>query len=88
MDDRKVLLNRVRICDFVLQEIALFLDNNPQNKEALECYQKYLDMQREAREMYVKRYGPLTHTDFAGGNRNLTRRRSICGLMIKSYSTQ
>ena len=40
MDDRKVLLNRVRICDFVLQEIALFLDNNPQNKEALECYQK------------------------------------------------
>ena len=69
MDDRKVLLNRVRICDFVLQEIALFLDNNPQNKEALECYQKYLDMQREAREMYVKRYEPLTHTDFAGGNR-------------------
>lgn len=68
MDDRKVLLNRVRICDFVLQEIALFLDNNHHNQEALDCYKKYLDMEREARETYVKKYGPLTHTDFAGGN--------------------
>lgn len=69
MDDRKVLLNRVRICDFVLQEIALFLDNNPDHKEALECYKKYLDMGREARDMYVKKYGPLSQTDFDGGTR-------------------
>ena len=69
MDDRKVLLNRVRICRFVLQEIALFLDTNPDNQEALDCYKKYLEMEKAATEMYVKKYGPLRQTDFAGGNR-------------------
>ncbi len=66
-DNKAVLLKRVQICDFVLEETALFLDTHPENKEALEYYQKYLDLMNKAKEEYTQKYGPLMRTDYDGG---------------------
>ena len=66
-NNRAVLLKRVQICDFVLEETALFLDTHPENKEALEYYHKYMEIMNKAKEEYTQKYGPLMRTDYDGG---------------------
>jgi len=66
---REVLLHRVQICDFVLQEVALFLDSHPNNQEALEHFRKYCALQKAAKDEYTQKYGPLTRADAACGDR-------------------
>ena len=41
MNERKTLLKRLQIADFVLKEVHLFLDTHPENREALEYFKKY-----------------------------------------------
>lgn len=60
MNDREVLLKRLQVCDFVLKECHLFLDINPDNREALECFNKYQRLRKEALEDYQERFGPIT----------------------------
>lgn len=67
--NRKVLLSRIQVCDFVLIETHLFLDTHPTNKEALAYYSKYLAMRKEAAAQYVAAFGPLTAGEFSGGDR-------------------
>ncbi|BBF44307.1 polypeptide composition of the spore coat protein CotJB [Lachnospiraceae bacterium KM106-2] len=44
-------------------DIALFLDTHPCDKEALETYQHYKSMLKDARSEYTECYGPLLKTD-------------------------
>lgn len=67
MEDKRTLLHRIRVCDFILNETALFLDTHPDCTEALEYYQRHLVMQKEAHEKYVAAYGPLNRGDYQGG---------------------
>lgn len=63
MTNRDTLLKRLQICDFTLTEVALYLDTHPRDKEALAYYHKYLALQKEAKEEYVRKYGPIVHSD-------------------------
>lgn len=63
MNNRETLLKRLQICDFTLMEVALFLDTHPENKEALEYYQKHLALRENTLQEYVKRFGPITQND-------------------------
>lgn len=69
MNEREMLLKRIQICDFALNDTALFLDNNPDNEMALGYYKKYNDIRNQAAAEYVNKYGPLTHSDYDGGER-------------------
>ena len=69
MSEQEVLLNRVRICDFILHETALFLDTHPDCADALAYYRKYLAVREEAAAKYAEQYGPLVVSDAAGGDR-------------------
>lgn len=66
MNDRKTLLHRIQVCDFALNEAGLFLDTHPNDKAALEYYSRYLQMSKDARDEYVKKFGPITTRDYNG----------------------
>lgn len=69
MNEREVLLKRVQVCDFALNDAALFLDTHPEDPDALAFYKKYLDMRKKAAEDYTAKYGPLRKSDYDGGPR-------------------
>ena len=60
MNERNRLLQRIRSADFVLYEIALYLDGHPVNKRALAYYAKQRDSVMALRAEYEQKYGPLT----------------------------
>ena len=68
MNEREVLLKRVQVCDFALNDAALFLDTHPDNTDALAFYKKHLTMREKAIEDYTAKFGPLTKADYDGGS--------------------
>ncbi len=68
MNEQKTLLSRIAICDFILTETALFLDTHPNCAEALDFYEKHLEMKKKAAEEYTQKYGMLKHSDYRGQN--------------------
>lgn len=60
MSDRARLLRKVQMCEFAIQEVALFLDTHPNNKKALAYYHKHREMHEQAVAAYQKSFGPLT----------------------------
>lgn len=69
MAERDILLKRVQVCDFALNDAALFLDTHPEDQMALEHYKKHMEMRTAAAQAYVKQFGPLAHSDYDGGPR-------------------
>lgn len=68
MNEREVLLKRVQVCDFALNDAALFLDTHPNDKDALAFYGKYKEMRAKAAEEYKAKYGPIERGDYNGGS--------------------
>lgn len=52
--------------EFVLLELALYLDTHQEDQEAFALYQQYAEMERQARTRYEAAYGPLTKAAVAG----------------------
>ena len=46
---------------FAVNELALYLDTHPEDKEALRLYREYQKMYAGGAEEYAKRCGPMTH---------------------------
>ncbi|MCL2857194.1 MAG: spore coat protein CotJB [Oscillospiraceae bacterium] len=69
MTEREVLLKRVQVCDFALNDTALFLDTHPEDAAALAYYKKYLEMRAAAASEFESRFGPLTKGAYDGGPR-------------------
>lgn len=66
MNERAILLRRVQVAGFAMQEAKLFLDTHPGDGEALAYFKKYRDMAREAAAAYTAVYGPLRPEDTQG----------------------
>ncbi|MCB6366868.1 spore coat protein CotJB [Intestinibacillus massiliensis] len=60
MTEREQLLNRVRMYDFALVDVSLYLDGHPHNASALAYYQKNRKLLNEAKAAYEARFGPLS----------------------------
>ena len=61
-------LNELMAIGFVCDELTLYLDTHPEDKEAFSLYQTFLALKEEARERYVRRCGVLKHGDMLGMN--------------------
>ena len=59
--DRNNLLNKVLEYHFACIELNLYLDNNPNDENALNDYNKYSEKLQRAKENYESQYGPLTN---------------------------
>ena len=61
-------LAELQALEFVLVELALYLDTHPDDAEAFGLYQQYADLERQARASYEAANGPLTLAAAAQGS--------------------
>ena len=59
-NNQEQAMQTVRETGFALTDITLFLDTHPNDEKAMDYYNKYQQMHKEARSEYEKKYGPLT----------------------------
>ena len=55
-------LGELMALGFVVNELGLYLDTHAEDAEALKLYTEYVQLLRQGRETFVRRYGPLTQT--------------------------
>lgn len=58
--NQKQLLMYITQVSFAIDDVVLFLDTHPCDKEALEFYQKTRKLREEAVKKYTREFGPLT----------------------------
>jgi spore coat protein JB len=58
---KKDLLRKIQELEFAAVEINLYLDNHPENKNALSDYNKVYQELKELKKIYEKEVGPLMH---------------------------
>lgn len=51
----------MQVLSFSLQELAIYLDTHPDDREALELYRRYQQMYQEAMQKYSEKCAPMTH---------------------------
>jgi len=68
MSNRAMLLRRIQVAGFALQDAKLYLDVYPNNQEALAFYRKNLAIKNSAVAEYETKYGPLTAESYEPGN--------------------
>ena len=59
--DRRDLLNQILEYQFAAIELNLYLDNNPEDQDALCEYNMYVEKLQNAMSEYEEIYGPLTN---------------------------
>ena len=60
MPSRKELLHLINVASFAVDDVKLFLDTHPENKEALAYFQQYNSIRTQALKDFARLYGPLT----------------------------
>ena len=60
MNERQMLLRKIKEYDFALKELNLYLDTHPNCRRALSLFEKYRSLRNKAISDYTKRFGPLT----------------------------
>jgi spore coat protein JB len=60
MDQKNQLLYDIGIVDFVLVDLAQFLDTHPSDREALEYYHHYMRISNQMKREFSMKYFPLT----------------------------
>lgn len=68
MKSRTQLLHEIMMYDFALQDAALFLDLNQDNKDALHYYEQHKQLLQMSKQEYEKYYGLLTNRSGYHGN--------------------
>lgn len=61
-------LAELQALEFVLQELVLYLDTHHDDQEAFELFQQYAALEKECRERYQAKFGPLTANATASKN--------------------
>lgn len=59
MNEKTMLMKRIRQYDFALKELNLYLDTHPACRRGLELFRRYKGMREEAVNEYVRRFGPI-----------------------------
>ena len=57
--NREEMLKRVQMLSFVLTDVNLFLDTHPTNAAALNFYNKYNLLYKQALDEYQTTFGPI-----------------------------
>ena len=60
MNERRMLLEKIKKYDFTLKELNLYLDTHPNCRNALAMFQKYRELRMKAGDEYSRRFGQLT----------------------------
>lgn len=66
MTEREKLLKQLQMYHFAVVDAGLFLDTHPNDKEALNYFNKAKKLADGAREDFEKKYGPVMMTSTEG----------------------
>ena len=69
-DEKEILLYQVMALSFAINDLNLYLDLHPDNKEVLDLFKKFVREEKELSSEYVKKYGPLEVTEIMGNKFN------------------
>lgn len=58
--NQRQLLAFIDKVSFVVNDITLYLDTHPKDKEAIDYFNHYKELRLKAMKEYEKQYGPLT----------------------------
>lgn len=59
MNDKEMLKRRLMMNQFAVNEVVLFLDTHPNNREALAAFEKYRSQSVALRKEYEEKYGMI-----------------------------
>ncbi len=60
--EKEKTLYHIMALSFAINDLNLYLDLHPENKEMFELFKKYIAEKKELSNKYSKQYGPLTLT--------------------------
>lgn len=60
MNERNMLLTKIKKYSFALYELNLYLDTHPDCRRALALFDKYNSIKNAAENEYIQKYGPIT----------------------------
>lgn len=69
-DERERLLYQVMAYSFIINDLNLYLDLHPDDKEVLELFKKYVKEEKILCQEYVRKYGPLEVNEVMGNKFN------------------
>lgn len=69
LTEQQNMMRRLQVQCFALDDIRLFLDTHPDDKAALEYYQKYRHLMEQTMNNYVKQFGPISPNQVEGTER-------------------
>ncbi len=58
-NEQEKLLHDIRVLDFVVIEMSLYLDTHPTDRNAMEYFNHYNRMTNKAKKEYAEKFGPL-----------------------------
>ena len=58
-NEREYLLLLVQIYDFCAHELTLYLDNYPNDEQAIKLREQYVLQKKESLKQYEEKYGPI-----------------------------
>ena len=61
--EREKLLFQLMTYSFAINDLNLYLDLNPEDKETYNLFKKYVHIKNELEEQYSNLYGPMTVTE-------------------------
>lgn len=64
-ESRETLLTKFQELSFACLDMNLYLDNNPDDKNAINMYNSLCNQLLQAKCAYENRYGPLTNFGYA-----------------------
>lgn len=59
MNEKDMLMKKIKKYDFALKELNLYLDTHPNCRRALAMFKQYSALRREAADEYAMRFGPI-----------------------------
>lgn len=62
MSDRTKMLKKVQQLNFVMIDVGLYLNNQPDSPAALALFRKYQELYLQAKKEYEDTYGPLCYS--------------------------
>lgn len=67
-NEQNKLLRFIYEVGFAIDDVILYLDTHPCDKQALEYYDNYKKLHKQAVEEYTRMYGPLTVDNVCNSN--------------------
>ncbi len=60
METKEELMERIMQYKFVVNDLSLYLDTHPNDRNALKMHNKYAEELKKYEKMYEEKFGPLT----------------------------